>query len=222
MISKNSQNDFLSEEGDLVIRFQRSVEHIPLQTILYMESSLRKVIIYSTQGTYQCYRKLDDIACVLDGMGFVRCHQSYMISLDKLTAYTNAYVCIGNTKIPISRRYQQTFLQQKVQPLQKNYGSLVCIQGSYLGTQIYFCPEKEILVGRDGETADLIVNLPLVSRNHCSIRYCLTEKQYEITDFSSNGTFVQDNRRLLPYEKYILPPGCELCFGDKGTVYRLG
>lgn len=222
MIPKNSQNDFLSEEGDLMIHFQRSVEQIPLQTILYMESSLRKVIIYSTRGTYQCYRKLDDIASILDGMGFVRCHQSYVISLDKLTAYTNTYACIGNTKIPISRRYQQAFLQQKVQPLQKNYGSLSCIQGSYLGTQIYFCPEKEILVGRDGETADLIVNLPLVSRNHCSIRYRLAEKQYEITDFSSNGTFVQDNRRLLPYEKYILPPGCELCFGDKDTVYRLG
>ena len=222
MILEDSQNDFLSDEGDLIIHFQKSVEHIPLHTILYMESSLRKIIIYSTQGTYQCYRKLDDIAHALDGMGFVRCHQSYMISLDKLTAYTNRYVCIGNTKIPISRRYQQTFLQHKVQLLQKNYGSLICTRGSYLGTQIYFCPEKEILVGRDGETADLIVNLPLVSRNHCSIRYCLTEKQYEVTDFSSNGTFVQGNRRLLPYEKYILPPGSELCFGDKETSYRLG
>lgn len=222
MTSAEPQNLFLSSDGYLVIRFRRSTKRIPVHTILYIESSLRMVIIHSTFGCFQCYQKLNAIAEILGDSGFIRCHQSYLISIDKITAYTNMHVFIQEIKLPISNRYQKTFQKQIIEVFQKNYGSLICTQGIYLGSHIRIYPEKEILIGRDGTQADLVINLPLVSRNHCSILYRHTEMLYEVTDYSSNGTFIDNGRRLLPHETYILPAGCTLCFGDKGTVFQLG
>ena len=45
--------------------------------------------------------------------------------------------------------------------------------------------------------------------------------EYEIVDFSNNGTYVNRDKRLLKEETYLLKSGSELCFGDKETVYRL-
>ena len=68
----------------------------------------------------------------------------------------------------------------------------------------------------------MIVNLPLVSRTHCAVTYHADRKEYEIVDFSSNGTFINRDLRLVKDEKYCLKPGTEICFGDKNTIYKLG
>lgn len=222
MISAEAQNNFLSSDGCLLIRFQKVTQRIPLHTILYIESNLRKLIIHCTLDTYHCYHKLDDIAEALADKGFIRCHQSYLLALNKVTAYTNLHAYIQDVKIPVSYRYQKIFHQKITEIFQKNYGFLACTKGTYTGSHIRICPEKEILIGRDGEQVDLVINLPLVSRIHCSILFHHSEMQYEVIDYSSNGTYVNGNRRLLPDEIYVLQPGCELCFGDKETVWQLG
>lgn len=44
----------------------------------------------------------------------------------------------------------------------------------------------------------------------------------EQEDYSSNGTFIDSGKRLLPNETYILKPDCKICFGDKDNTYQLG
>ena len=94
--------------------------------------------------------------------------------------------------------------------------------GKSLGAIIRVKPEQCIRIGRDNTVADMIVNLPLVSRLHCEITYHADHREYEIIDYSSNGTFVNGDKRLLPKETYILKPGAEVCFGDRETIYKLG
>lgn len=220
----------------LTISFQRTTYQIPIHTILYIESNLRKVVIHTTETTYYCYRKLDEIEEILKHNNFVRCHQSYLVALDKITGYTNNQLIIHDTTIPVSDRYldkvRKLLVSSKTKDdnrsafslaqKQKEYGALICTKGAYLGSIIRMKPEKEILVGRDGSIADMVINLPLVSRNHCSLLYHYDIKEYEITDFSRNGTFVNGNKRLLQNETYFLKPGSEVCFGDKDTIYKLG
>ncbi len=223
----------------LLITYKGVTHQIPIHSILYIESNLRKIAIHTQQATYYCYQKLNVMAEKLKNRGFVRCHQSYLFALDKVTNYSNVHVYIQDVQLPISSRYQA-----KVQELldrtgirgneqfhvpraglneeQTDCGALICIRGAYLGSIIRICPEQEIMIGRDGSVADMIINLPLVSRCHCTLIYHCGIMRYEVMDRSSNGTFVDGNKRLLKNETYLLKPGSEICFGDKETVYKLG
>lgn len=221
----------------LTISFQGISHQIPIHSILYIESNLRKLTIHTQKSTYTCYQKLNEIAETLKYDGFVRCHQSYLIALDKVTGHTLTQLYIQDTTIPISNRYQAELkrLFSEESPasrynetaasltiMRKDYGALICTQGSYLGSIIRIRPEQKILIGRDGTVVDMVINLPFVSRMHCSILYHYDTMEYEVMDFSNNGTFVNGGKRLLQNETYLLKPGSEICFGDKETIYRLG
>lgn len=213
-------DNFCPLDRHLEVSFQGITRRIPFSSILYVESDLRKIIIHTIDGDYCCYQKLDVIASSLND-GFIRCHQSYLVATDKITAYTNSYISIQNTRIPISSRYKaecKELLNKDFNRNNKNttampctyhtdYGALICTHGTYLGSIIRFYPVQKIFVGRDGKMADVIINLPLVSRSHCSIIYQHDTMEYEVTDYSNNGTFVNGSKRLLPYETYILKPG---------------
>lgn len=223
----------------LLLTYKGVTHQIPISSILYIESNLRKIAVHTQQATYYCYQKLNAMEEKLKNKGFVRCHQSYLFALDKVTNYSNVHVYIQDIQLPISNRYQA-----KVQALfahtgirgneqfhvprvgvnreEEDCGALICIRGVYLGSVVRICPEQEIVIGRDGSVSDMVINLPLISRRHCTLIYHCGIMRYEVMDLSSNGTFVDGNKRLLKNETYLLKPGSELCFGDKETVYKLG
>lgn len=223
----------------LPVSYQHHTWQIPINSILYIESNLRKIAIHTHQTTYYCYQKLSDIAEQLKDDGFVRCHQSYLFALNKVTHYSSTHVYIHDVQLPVSNRYQASVRELlsksnieknanlSTHPISLNQaqikcGALICIRGTYLGSIIRIHPEQEIVIGRDGTIADLVINLPLASRRHCTLTYHCDIMKYEVRDFSSNGTFVDGDKRLLKNETYLLKPGSEICFGDKDTVYKLG
>lgn len=223
-------------EKCLTISYQGMTHRIPVNSILYIESKLRKIEIHTQYRTYSCYQKLNNIAEQLAEDGFVRCHQSYLFALNKVTNYSSIHVFIQDAALPISKRYQNEVrellansptaavnqLPSPKNPYQEECGALICVHGAYLGSIVRIRPEQRITIGRDDNVADMIVNLPLVSRNHCVLTYHYDIMKYEVVDFSSNGTFVDGNKRLVKNETYFLKPGCEICFGDKDTIYKLG
>ena len=235
---KRYMENLNTSESYLSVTFQGISHRIPVHSILYIESNLRKLAIHTAQNTYYCYQKLSDIADKLQSSGFIRCHQSYLVAINKIHEFANTHLIIGETSIPVSNRYRgevkrilevtsatrlpATADNLGLHQIHKNYGALICVKGVYLGAIIRIRPEQLIQIGRNGEAADMVINLPLVSRIHCSILYHCDTMEYEIMDFSNNGTYVNKNKRLLPGETYLLKPGTELCFGDKETVYKLG
>ncbi len=231
-------NDMKYSPEYLSISFNGITHRIPVSSIYYIESSRRKLKIYTRQGNYVCYQKLNDIARELDSRSFVRCHQSYLVAVEMVTEYTARHLYVNNVAVPVSDRYRrivaesfaarlsgrsERFLphRENLQQLYRSYGALVCVKGDYLGTIVRIKPELEIVIGRDGEKADFVVNLPFVSRYHCILIYHSRTMEYEVTDYSANGTFV-GGRRLLPGETYLLKEGSELSFGSKDTVFKLG
>ena len=54
-----------------------------LQTeeIFYIETSRHKNIFHTADKTYSIYRKMDEIEAVMEGMGFCRCHQSFLVNM---------------------------------------------------------------------------------------------------------------------------------------------
>ncbi len=210
------------------------VKHqIPISSILYIESNRRKVTIHTTQSDYECYQKLDDMEKQLSDAGFIRCHQSYLVSSRHIIECTTNQLTIAENNIPISRRYQPQIKERfttnqtnntfrpSICKNQKNFGGLVCIKGSYLGSITRIRPEQTILIGRDGNQADMIINLPYISRIHCSLIYHYDTMTYELIDYSNNGIYVNLNKRLLKGETYLLKSGTEICFGNAENIYKL-
>ncbi len=207
---------------------------IPINSILYIESNRRKVTIHTTQADYECYQKLDDMENKLREEGFIRCHQSYLVSIRHISECTTSQLMIQEHTIPISRRYQVELKElfsshqsdykggfSSLYKEQRNSGALVCIKGPYLGSIIRIRPEQQILIGRDGNMVDMVINLPFVSRIHCSVIYHPNTMTYELVDYSNNGIYVDQNKRLLKEETYLLKSGTEICFGDTDTIYKL-
>lgn len=218
-----------------------NVIRIPLNSILYIESNYRKLVVHTTNNDYEYYEKMKTLEDLLKNDGFVRCHQSYLVPRNKISAYSGRILLIGDIQIPISRKYMEClkeqlppedrttiteekncYLTSSLAQNQNNMGALVCIKGAYLGSIVRIMPEQKILIGRDETLADMIVNLPLVSRTHCAIIYHAERKEYEIVDFSSNGTFVNGDKRLVQDESYLLKEGSTISFGDRQTIYKLG
>lgn len=228
----------------------KNVHHrIPLRSITYLESDCRKVIVHTPQKDYAYYDKLDHLETVLAPYGFVRCHQSFLIPDSRITSYESGHITIGDYVIPVSTRYKERverlfeesihpplhatnpMISQSLTLNQDVTGALVCTKGAYLGSIIRFYADKKILIGRDGDACDIVINLPRISRKHCSITYHKCTNTYEIVDVSHNGTFVMDSnvtkpkyyepKRLTTNEPHFLKPGSILYFGDSDTIYRL-
>ena len=82
-------------------------EVIYTNTIIYIERKGRKSYYFLEDGMIKVdYTKLEDLLATLDKRIFVRCHNSYIISFEKVKKYTRQkMIMINGEEIPISRPY---------------------------------------------------------------------------------------------------------------------
>lgn len=211
----------------LEISNRGTITSVLLETIFYVESRHRRVIVYTGSERYEYYERLSCLEELLKQDGFLRCHQSYLVALDKITAYRDNALQVGPYEVPVSRRYHESvaeWMSQREMAAESETGTdgvLVCVKGACAGKMVRMVPEQVIVVGRDGGQADIVINLPLVSRKHCTLVYHSASKDYEVTDWSSNGTFIDGDHRLERGDTYCLKPGSTLSFGDRNLVYCL-
>lgn len=222
------------------ITFNNVESYIPIDSIKYVASVHRKVLIYTGDETYEYYAKLDELEKELAGEHFVRCHQSYLVSIAHIDSYENDIIKIGDQNITVSRKYKasfqsalfqaelsaesdtERFVHSGAHKLTDTKGSLICVKGEQIGKIIRLVPENTVVVGRSAETADIVVNLPQVSRQHCKITYHEEKDYYEVQDCSMNGTFLNNNELLRRGDVYAVRPGTNIVFGDDMQIYRLG
>lgn len=80
---------------------------LPYDEILYFQSTLRKIVIFTVNDTKEFYKKLDDIEEQLPDY-FVRIHKSYIIYTHFVTKYRCDSISLSNEQsLPISRSYKE-------------------------------------------------------------------------------------------------------------------
>ena len=114
---KRCLQKYQKTRGYYTILSQREEVKLPIKDIVYVQSDLRESLFYLANGRkYATYRKLSDVAAVLEGFNFLRCHKSYLVNLSRISSHhkNELTVRIGNQdkKLPISRHYQESFTQQ--------------------------------------------------------------------------------------------------------------
>lgn len=100
--------------------------------------------------------------------------------------------------------------------------SIVILSGEYSGSKFPLNDGEELKIGRDPKKAN-IVTTPSdtsISGLHCSIRYSAVNNRYIITDYSTNGTFV-NNERIPRETSYTANSGTVVKLAEGAMLLRL-
>jgi len=91
----------------LYFRVDRKMVRVSLDEIVYVESLKDYSRIIRTSGTPLVMKKsISSIEEMLPANGFIRIHRSFIVSIQKVTAYTQHDIEIGGQEIPIGKLYR--------------------------------------------------------------------------------------------------------------------
>ena len=91
-------------EQTLLVQTSEATAKIPFDDILYIESFAHYVVIQTKTTSIETRANISEIEKSV-GIGFVRCHRSYIVGLNHISRITKTDVIIDNGKsIPLSRR----------------------------------------------------------------------------------------------------------------------
>ncbi|WP_436514919.1 LytR/AlgR family response regulator transcription factor [Ekhidna sp. To15] len=91
----------------LFLKVDRKMVKVYLKEITYIESLKDYVRVNTEDGKeLVSLQKISYLEKKLPSDCFVRTHKSYIISLKKISAYTNSAIEVGGTEVPIGRSYK--------------------------------------------------------------------------------------------------------------------
>ena len=101
--------------------------------------------------------------------------------------------------------------------------SVTGMSGMYAGQTIPLMPNDEMIIGRDNAMCNLIVdkNAEKVSRKHCGVVFNPVQGVYMVTDYSSNGTYIDGGNRLVANMPTSLRRGAIIALGNKENRFKL-
>lgn len=82
--------------------------YIPMKSIMYLESSLRKIILHTTVGKKSYYGSLDAAQEQLPERFFCRINRSCIVCFAHMTQITSRYVTISGQTLNISSTYRES------------------------------------------------------------------------------------------------------------------
>ena len=99
-----------------VFSVKRNRHAVHYQDILYFENNGRKITLHGTNDVKnEFYEKMEDLTKRLPSE-FIRCHNSYIVNLNKVDIKRKEEFIVGETAIPISRKYakatEEAFMQR--------------------------------------------------------------------------------------------------------------
>ncbi len=83
---------------------------VMLNDIIYMETEKHNIIIHTTNGILKCNNKISDIEKILQDDWFFRCHNAYIVNLDKIKRVDKKIILLNNGhSIEIAQRRLSEF-----------------------------------------------------------------------------------------------------------------
>ncbi len=143
--------------------------------------------------------------------------------VDYLVAFTSNYDFGGTGAATSKIEGAKNFVNvQPKAPATPQAGSLSGLSGMYAGQTIPLAPNEDLLIGRDN-TCNLIIdrNAEKLSRKHCSILYNTSLGCYMVTDYSSNGTYIDGGNRLVANMATQLQRGTVIALGNRENRFKL-
>ena len=98
------------------IRFSENERPVPVRSILYIEYSNHRLLIYTVSGEHRSvrYREsfADFCAALPENTVFLRCHQSFVVNMDHIQSFTASFITMDDgSVVPVSRGYKEAAFQ---------------------------------------------------------------------------------------------------------------
>lgn len=95
----------------LLVKAEGSHRRIPVDDILYVENSGRKVILHMKTECLEYYERMNHLEEVL-GDGFYRCHRGYLVALSAISGYDHDSITVGSgEKIYLAKQKYGEFVK---------------------------------------------------------------------------------------------------------------
>jgi DNA-binding LytR/AlgR family response regulator len=106
--SITEEHTILEQEGFAYFRSDRKMIKVKFDDILFIESMKDYVkVVRSGEKPLLVKQSISSLENMLPANHFVRIHRSFIVSIQKITAFTNHDIEIGGVEIPIGRLYSQ-------------------------------------------------------------------------------------------------------------------
>lgn len=97
----------LMRRDSLALTIQRKRVQVPLADIMYVESEGKYCHIHSAEGTFSALSTLDSIERELPSPRFLRCHKSYIVNLEYVSAIKTDFVLKNGERVLVRRRFSR-------------------------------------------------------------------------------------------------------------------
>lgn len=95
----------------LLVKTEGTHRRIPVEDILYVENSGRKVILHMKTECLEYYERMNHLQEVL-GDGFYRCHRGYLVALSAISGYDHESITVGQgEKIYLAKQKYSEFVK---------------------------------------------------------------------------------------------------------------
>ena len=95
----------------LFVRTEKRIEKIELEDVLYIESAGNYVSIFTANKKIIAYLTLKGLEAQLPAGKFIKIHQSFIVSISKISAIEGNQVKIAGTTLPIGRNYRDSVMR---------------------------------------------------------------------------------------------------------------
>ena len=96
----------------IFVRADRKMIKINFNDIIYIESLSDYIKIHTPKETITTRETIKNIETKLPSASFLRIHRSYIVSISKITSYTNEFIELHKKALPISRSYKESILEK--------------------------------------------------------------------------------------------------------------
>lgn len=95
----------------IYLKADKKMVKVLLKDILYIESLKDYIRVKTPQKSVTAYQRISHMEEKLPEDKFIRIHRSYIISKDKVEAYSTSHVELADVEIPIGRNYRSEVLK---------------------------------------------------------------------------------------------------------------
>lgn len=103
-------------------------------------------------------------------------------------------------------------------------GSITGISGMYKDFVFPVMNNECMILGKNAQFSNIVIDIDsnYVSSKHCSVRYYVSDDSYEVTDFSTNGTYSNDDIRIQKNTSKRFRAGSIIYLGTRDNSFKLG
>lgn len=102
-------------------------------------------------------------------------------------------------------------------------GAIVALSGKESGYRYPMEDGEELIIGKDPSVAHIIVDSghERISKKHCGVKWNAGMNQYQVIDYSTNGTYINSIRKLSKGLFVTVPKGTIINLGKDNVDFKL-